>query len=54
MLILPYTPNSPKVIATTGTITASAAFDSILSLSLYRFYRNRGSKYVTRQGTRVL
>ena len=48
MLVLPYMPNSPKVviIASTAVAAASAAFSSILSY--FPFYRNLGSEYVTR------
>ena len=48
ILVLLYIPNSPKVIITASTITTSIAFGGILSLSLYYFYCNLSSKYITK------
>ena len=43
-------PDGPEVIVTTSAIIAAAsiAFGGILSLFLFHFYRNCGSKYITR------
>ena len=48
MLVLPYIPNSPKVIIAAGIITAGTAFSSILLTQYFSNYRNRSSNYVTR------
>ena len=42
-------PDSPKVIVTTSAAVAAASttFSGILLLSLFHFYRNLSSKYIT-------
>ena len=49
ILILPCVFDGPEVITVAaGTWAAGTAFSSILSLSLFHFYRNLSSEYVMR------
>ena len=50
ILVLPYVPNSPKVIISAGTIAAgTAAFSGILLTRYFSNCCNRGSDYITRR-----
>ena len=51
MLVLPYMPNSPKVVVFAGTVAANTtAFGGILLTQYFSNCRNCGSNYVTRRG----
>ena len=51
MLVLPYVPNSPKIIVTAGSIAAgTAAFSNILLTQCFSNCRNCGNNYVIRRG----
>ena len=51
MLVLPYVPNSPKVVIFTGTIAAdTTTFSNMLLTQYFSNYCNRGSNCIIRRG----
>ena len=51
MLILPYMPDSPKVVIAAGTVAAgTAAFSGMLLTQCFSNCPNRGSNCVMRRG----
>ena len=52
ILVLPYVPNSPKVIIIAGTVTTgTTAFSNMLLTRCFSNYRNCGSNCVMRCGS---